>query len=715
MGTTRYYFTGAPGTHPAPVSPAFGSSWTDLEDAQRNALRTAYPTVTAGFNADEAVNTAQNVLALQSVGPPLAAGQLSGTARAVAILGTTFGSTDLAFFRLVIRVVSGDGATQRGVLATLQGATSIPNVPGKASRTVSGALTPVTAEAGDRLVVEVGARYTNTNAFASSLAGSPGQPGTVVDLAFTEGQTNSNLWPWVELILDEAPQVPTDLAVDAGMTTAAVSWSPPATGQAPTGYTVQVTGSDPVDVGLVTSHELTDLTPGTDYTVVVRAYNAVGPGPAASADFTTDPAITGYYRAEVVLGDHTWSAELGDPPSLGPILPLSLGWVLPDDAPGLPAQPDPDTATVLLVTESATDLAGVGIDTPALVRVWNDPDPDARPYAIVEGRVADMEAGPRTLPGGGHGIAWSVLVVGYETDLSMVDTGATEWPAESGDARAGRIFAQAGLTGWAPSSPVANDFAIRPARTAKVAELLTETLSEAARYLGDETTPAARHLWSANTDGEGHLDATEPWTADLVARQSDFIDELDGAWVNRATSWRRTRRTDAEWVQITHPGGVDFYGDRRGPARPAITVSVTDPDPYAELVLDTAAPAVSWQTGEWFRVELHAGAPAHYGLDWFRRDPTSGPYPWTNRVVVIRNIQVMPGMFTDYAGMLTAARVVIQPGGRLVVEFRLRPDVPAWSSVATRWLDEPAGATWADELAEDPTGTWWELRYTPQP
>ena len=83
------------------------------------------------------------------------------------------------------------------------------------------------------------------------------------------------------------PNAPTGLTLTPTETTIAASWVAPSGVGAATGYTVSLDGGFPYDVGNVLTDTLTGLTPGTNYVVEVRAYNAAGPGPAAPANVST--------------------------------------------------------------------------------------------------------------------------------------------------------------------------------------------------------------------------------------------------------------------------------------------------------------------------------------------------------------------------------------------------------------------------------------------
>lgn len=711
---TRYYFAAVTG---AAATPDYATLWASTSSASRRKLLAERPTVVSGDLAVVTVNVTESgsdgfqSLARQFVSDPLPARHWVGYARvALPNVSASFRNVlrpNVAV--VVLRVVSGDGTTVRGTLATLVDTQAGEATSAYTIHAFGGPLADLAVQAGDRLVVDVGMRF----GYATGVNNGGGlglgfRDDATIDTPFTAGVAPGVGAAWVELELADPPAAPTDLeALWVGLDTFTVGWSPVPDAE---GYLVYVNGVLAADMLAppVLEYVHAGLVPATDYTVEVYAYNGVGVGEPAVLVVTTlapPPSVPGWYRATVVVGAHTWTAERTDAPQLGPLLPLDLGWELPDDAPGIPAQPNPDTCTLSVLTASA--LPDVATGTPARVTVWLDNYPGARPFATMAGEVGDLEVFPQQLPDGSHGVLSRMLLVGHETHANAYRVGAQPWPAESGAARAARIMAEAGQLEWSTPIPVGNHFTERAARETPKGDALTQALTEAAVYVAGDYSPPARHLWHANADETGNLDG---FTAELVAAETTAIDVLDGAWVNRAASWRRTRRRDGAWVQVTHPGGVTIYGRPGGPPMPPVTLEVTDPDPYADLLLSSLY-ADAWVSGEWFRVHLHAEDCPPYGLEWFRRDDLSPGFPAASRAVVVDNIQVVPGLFTRYAGMLAGARLVIEPGGRLMLLFRLRPDVPAWSVVTPRWMDEDPADTWADE---PPTATWAELRTTPR-
>lgn len=89
----------------------------------------------------------------------------------------------------------------------------------------------------------------------------------------------------------ELPDPPTSLTQTAATsTTVDVGWVAPAAGPAPTSYDRRTDGGPPVDVGLVTTAQITGLTPVTAYTIEIRSVSAGGVSTWVSVEATTDEA-----------------------------------------------------------------------------------------------------------------------------------------------------------------------------------------------------------------------------------------------------------------------------------------------------------------------------------------------------------------------------------------------------------------------------------------
>ncbi len=109
---------------------------------------------------------------------------------------------------------------------------------------------------------------------------------------------------WVDVLFAptpaSAPGQVTGVTATAGALSAAVSWTAPTTGGAPTSYTVtpyigstaQTALASTVS-GSTTSTTVTGLTAGTAYTFVVQASNATGAGTASAASNAVTPTASG--------------------------------------------------------------------------------------------------------------------------------------------------------------------------------------------------------------------------------------------------------------------------------------------------------------------------------------------------------------------------------------------------------------------------------------
>ncbi|WP_328339535.1 hypothetical protein [Micromonospora sp. NBC_00421] len=198
----------------APVTAGVGAAWDRTTNAWRllaavtKGATAPLSTVGTDYTKDAAA-AGYNVLTAQFVSAPLAAQTISGSFSAVVRAGESASAAD-ATLQVVIRAVSADGATERGVLypghaaALNTTADAIGQEMGTAAATrvfpASTALSSLAVLAGDRLVVEVGARFhginTGVNAFMQL-----GDATATADHTLASGATTS-LCPWVELSAD---------------------------------------------------------------------------------------------------------------------------------------------------------------------------------------------------------------------------------------------------------------------------------------------------------------------------------------------------------------------------------------------------------------------------------------------------------------------------------------------------------------------------------
>lgn len=198
---TRFYL---PSTGAAAISPAFDASWEYTDDAdvvRRAAVKTRISSSMASVVVTRSADTSPaDVLVRQYVYGPIGAQTITGTAKGQ-IRGDESTTSYDARTQAVLRVVSSDGSTVRGVLyagddgalasefsTTLTNRKIVPRAPVT--------LTDVAAQDGDYLVIEVGYRTHGGGSTSRSGTLSFGD-NSATDLAENETTTTANN-PWVE-------------------------------------------------------------------------------------------------------------------------------------------------------------------------------------------------------------------------------------------------------------------------------------------------------------------------------------------------------------------------------------------------------------------------------------------------------------------------------------------------------------------------------------
>jgi hypothetical protein len=196
---TRFYFSlvgvGA-------VSPNFDTNWEQQGQGTRRPLAykatlDATSTLGDGTVRTVPITTTQDILGVQFISDPLPPQAISGTCACVLRLFESANTVNVTL-ALSVRVVSSDGDSVRGTLFSVFGTgTEFPLTASAATRIVNNqAVTPLTIEQGDRLVVEVGGRATGPTASGSYTLRFGTSAAT--DFALTSGLT-TDLNPWFEL------------------------------------------------------------------------------------------------------------------------------------------------------------------------------------------------------------------------------------------------------------------------------------------------------------------------------------------------------------------------------------------------------------------------------------------------------------------------------------------------------------------------------------
>lgn len=196
---TRFYLP-AEGSGVPVVSPAFNAGWEQTAQATRLKLLRKTSLSTLSTLADTGtrtipITTTQDILCNQFVSDPIPAQNITGTVSYVSrvVEASTNGNATLA---LVLSVVSQDGGTVRGTLfSTFTVDTEFPTSAATRIQTAI-AVTALTTQPGDRLVLEVGANVsgplgatTYTMRFGNS---------ATTDFALTTALT-TDLNPWLEV------------------------------------------------------------------------------------------------------------------------------------------------------------------------------------------------------------------------------------------------------------------------------------------------------------------------------------------------------------------------------------------------------------------------------------------------------------------------------------------------------------------------------------
>lgn len=211
---------------------------------------------------------------------------ISGTAL-LAITGLADPSAN-AGIQMRIFAIAADASTVLGTIYDGDSTTTTIGLPrelddvalginGVTARIMTAALTPTDIPAGGFLVVEIGTLQTYSGSFATRM-GWPivGTP-DVEDQAFVNGSATPTRAPWVEFSVDLIPpDEPTGLT-NTALTHDSLSfqWDAPADDSAES-YDYRLGFGDPINLGDVTSHVITDLNPSTEYTFSVRSVNTVG-------------------------------------------------------------------------------------------------------------------------------------------------------------------------------------------------------------------------------------------------------------------------------------------------------------------------------------------------------------------------------------------------------------------------------------------------------
>lgn len=201
---TRFYLQSTGATD---ISPAFDAEWDKTNNAERHPCATTKANTSMNdirvVNPSVAAN--HDVLVAQFISDPLAAQTITGTVTGQ-VLAEQGNSLWNFHTQIILRVVSSTGSTVRGTLyaGTATTGTSSPTNEFATSltnrsfpHTGTATLTSVSAQLGDRLVIEIGGRAHYSTSGTKDITFTIGDNNASDLAAGNTGTTENN--PWIQL------------------------------------------------------------------------------------------------------------------------------------------------------------------------------------------------------------------------------------------------------------------------------------------------------------------------------------------------------------------------------------------------------------------------------------------------------------------------------------------------------------------------------------
>lgn len=321
------------------------------------------------------------------------------------------------------------------------------------------------------------------------------------------------------------------------------------------------------------------------------------------------------YRAVVRVGSTVWDVEKGDAPTFGPMLPLNIGWQMPQTSEPLPA-PEPMTCALSLILEAADDADAYDIGTHVYVRMFLGVDDGAPtftplPSVVFAGRIAQMEGHPRRV-NGTDAYQLDLTCVDYTADLAEYEV-AGEIPFQGIGVAAwvDQLFLLAGLSdpdwtdgGFGCAQLTLDGGKLQPSSLLAAVERLLSTYADGGGYTGDESNRMNHASWATGLGwrrgmltpvidedtGEllswsvefysrynhlsgGSFASTFPMVLvddgglyDLVLDRPDYIPDvldltqvLDAGYVDFGATWKRTKNTAPTVVIVTNNSPPEDY------------------------------------------------------------------------------------------------------------------------------------------------------------
>jgi hypothetical protein len=544
---TRYYF---PSSGAAAVSPAISAEWDIQTGVDRLALVT---TRISSAMADKTTakgasnQTGQDVIWRQYVSDPIGAQTISGTVKGQ-IRARENASAANYRMQVLVSVVSGDGATLRGVayagdpesITTSPTSefplSSVANIgtSRQAPRGASQTLTDVTASSGDRIVIEVGYRINATVTTASTGTGIFGD-NNASDLPEDETTTTA-LNPWIEFSNTIAP-------VSTGPITVSGSDSVTASTSEAGALSATLTGTDSSTVSLTESGSVTSLATiaGSDTLTTSTTEQAGIAGTVSGADAVMVDAAALASSSTALAGSDTMTVSTV-------ALPTATATLSGADSPTVSATAVSDVSTI--TTASSSDTVTVSTTETALVAV-------------------------------GLTSADTVTVGTSETSTASATLTAADAPTVSTTAQPAIAASLQGYDAATVSTAATSGMGVADNPTVS----LTETRSIAATLSQSQTltitlveTPGVATTIPATDSATVSLSATgsvQTITLPNVPRVTNVLNR-SGAYAVQIVLWRADRygnRSERVPVSIPIQGALDYNEDRDVKRKLSLTVN----------------------------------------------------------------------------------------------------------------------------------------------
>lgn len=610
--------------------------------------------------------------------------------------GATTPGKHSAYLRAVAGIVSGTNTTTNWEIVVL----ACGNSPGSAGNTlmyVDG--TQIISDTQDMVTIssDLGAFFIgkdDTGALMSGamLVGAAAafkrklSPGDVADI------TNYFKGLWGDI-----PGTPTSLAADPTTTSLEFSWSAPTGGGAITSYQVRIDGGSPVTA--TSPHLFDTLTPGTSYTLEVRAVGPGGNGAWASLVADTDdfPPLTGGYRVTLEVGpaaENVFTADQGDAADYGVILPLTCGYDIADSERVLPVQAGPTIlAFSVLVPDSTSALIdAIAEGAPVSFRMYVDDTGLA--WQAFDGVITQVTgAHVRNRRGGADEWDWRVDV--YASNVAGLDKWVG-WLGYGEEELSDRLTAigddsvntvdwddpslpfdpegdpDLGLTGaWLPATAAGD--------AVSALDHLRKILRYAAASVVATVPPQGYARWVFGHDPH-ELAIRLRLAYRKIADAGDQI-ELDGGLVEVAAKWAKIRPYVVPLWAIVD---TVTYGTPVTDKPDIVTTPWTDPSPgdsdtarqnYAGFVVfpaDDFTVLSGWRIKP-LKYRAHLDPSPVAGLLEGDGEPVAAMKTVT---VTDLGAELEVDGADTFTGLLTGVQLVIPPGGDYFLTLKLRPELP---------------------------------------